>query len=115
MARVLVLDDEPLIAMMVEDWLGELGHQTIGPANTLSAALTLLDEAIVDCAILDVSIGGQMSYPVAAALTDRGVPFLFVTGHGERHIAPPYDRAPMLSKPFDFQKIAEAMEKLVGP
>ncbi len=61
MARVLVLDDEPLIALLLRDWLEELGHETIGPANTVQSALELIGNEPVEAALLDLSVGGDTS------------------------------------------------------
>ncbi len=80
MARVLIVDDEPLIAMLAQDWLEDLGHQTVGPAHDLKTALTLAMEPL-DAAILDVSLGADKSYEVARRLRAQDVPFAFATGH----------------------------------
>ena len=113
MSRVLVLDDEPLIAMMLEDWLSELGHETIGPARTIAAALEFVQNGALDAAILDLSINGERSYAVADALLTLRVPFAFATGHGTAQLQAPYDVAPMLGKPFDFAAVKAIVAKLV--
>lgn len=114
MSRVLVLDDEPLIAMMLEDWLSELGHETIGPARTIAAAMEFVQNAAPEAAILDLSIGNERSYAVADALMTAGVPFAFATGHGSAQLQAPYDGAPMLGKPFDFEAVKVVVAKLTG-
>ncbi|MEJ0014010.1 MAG: response regulator [Bauldia sp.] len=114
MSRVLVLDDEPLIAMMLEDWLAELGHQTLGPARTIAAALELVENGAPEAAILDLSINGEMSYAVAERLAVRGIPFAFATGHGAARLQAPYDAVPMLGKPFDFAGVKAIVAKLTG-
>ena len=81
MARILVVDDEPLISAMTEEWLSELGHVVVGPAHNLAAALKLV-EMDMDAAIVDVSLGKDNSYPLAEALSARGVPFALATGYG---------------------------------
>jgi CheY-like chemotaxis protein len=112
MSRVLVLDDEPLIAMMLEDWLAELGHETVGPARTIPAALALVEEQPLHAAILDLSINGDLSYAVADALAARRVPFAFATGHGAAQLKPPHHKAPVLGKPFDFEAVKAVLGQL---
>ena len=89
MARILVVDDEPLISAMTEEWLSELGHVVVGPAHNLAAALELA-EMDMDAAIVDVSLGKDNSYPLAEALSARGVPFALATGYGRDGIDPRY-------------------------
>ena len=80
MARILVIDDEPLIAMAVSEWLADLGHVVVGPAADLASALALAEEPI-DAAILDVSLGKDDSAPVARRLIDKKIPFAVASGH----------------------------------
>ena len=79
MPRILVVDDEPLISMLVENWLGELGCKVVGPARTVADGLALTDGQL-DGAILDVNLTGGTCYPLANALRLRGVPLAFATG-----------------------------------
>ena len=79
MPRILVVDDEPLISMLVENWLGELGCKVVGPARTVADGLALADGQL-DGAILDVNLAGGTCYPLANALRLRGVPLAFATG-----------------------------------
>ena len=78
--RILVLDDEPLISMLVEDWLTELGCEVVGPARSVEEGLDIAGSAELDAAILDVNLGGKNSFLVADALKQRGIPFAFATG-----------------------------------
>jgi len=105
MLRILVLEDEPLIAFMMRDWLGELGCETAGPVPSVRAALDLIAASHVDGAILDVSLDGEDCYPVADALLKRGVPIAFATGYGAKGIAPRYKDALMLPKPYGFEAV----------
>ncbi len=114
MSRVLVLDDEPLIAMMLEDWLTELGHETLGPARTIAAALEFVENGAPEAAILDLSINGEASYAVAEKLAARGIPFAFATGHGAARLQAPYNTAPVLGKPFDFDAVNALVARLVA-
>jgi len=111
MPRILVLDDEPLIAMMLEDWLIEIGHEVVGPAHTAAAALELVDREPIDGAFLDLNLGAGISYAVADALTAKAVPFAFMTGHGGA-VQANYADAPVLAKPFDFEAMKRALSKI---
>lgn len=113
MPRVLVLDDEPLISMMIKDWLEELGYDTVGPAASIKTALSLLSGPKIDGAILDVSLSDGECYLVADALHALGVPFAFATGRGERDVAPGYDKVPILAKPFDFAAVKAVMLEML--
>jgi CheY-like chemotaxis protein len=113
MPRILVLDDEVLISILVEDWLAELGCETVGPANSVPSALGLIDGTALDGAILDVSLGNGNCYPVADALHDRGIPFAFATGRLGKEIAVRFKDALILSKPFDFEAVRAVVSKLL--
>ena len=100
--RVLVVEDEALVSMLLEDMLEELGCAVLGPAARPAEALALVGRsAAVDAALLDLNLGGERSHAVADALAARGVPFAFVGGHGPG--AAQGSRlagAPVLGKPF---------------
>jgi CheY-like chemotaxis protein len=113
MPRVLVVEDEPLIAMLVEDWLAELECQTVGPAATIEHALALIDDAL-DGAILDVSLDGHDSFAVAAALRERAIPFAFATGHANDRIEDRFRDAPKLAKPYDFERVKSVLALLLN-
>jgi CheY-like chemotaxis protein len=113
MPRILLLDDEPLIAMMMEEWLTELDCETAGPAHTVRDALDLLDGAALDGAILDVTLVNEDCYPVAEALKGRGVPFAFATGHGPGGVDQRFRTALVLSKPFSFESVKGIIAKLL--
>ena len=113
MARILIVDDEPLIAMMAGDWLDELGHAAVGPAHDLDGALALAERDL-DAAILDLTLGAHESYPVAVRLRERGVPFAFATGHGREYLKPDFRDAPQLSKPFEFETFRSIVEALTA-
>jgi DNA-binding response OmpR family regulator len=113
MARILIVDDEALIAMMVEDWLSDMGHTAVGPAHDLDSALALV-EADLSAAILDLTLGAQVSYPVAGRLRELGVPFAFATGHGRDFLTPEFRDAPQLPKPFEFETFRSLVEGLLA-
>jgi DNA-binding response OmpR family regulator len=112
--RVLLVEDEPIVAMDVEDMLLELGCEVIGPCPRLSAALEAAHFQSIDVAVLDVNLNGEESYPVAQALRDRSIPFAFATGFGERKT--PFPEAPTLTKPYGSQQLEAALVRaLEGP
>lgn len=114
MPRILVLDDEPLIAMMVEDWLMDLGHEIVGPAHSVASALSLLEQSAPDAAILDISLAGETSYAVADVLAARGIPFVFATGRSIDGLEERFRSAPTLSKPFDLDALTNVIAQLTA-
>jgi CheY-like chemotaxis protein len=113
MARILIVDDEPLITAMMEEWLSELGHAVVGPAHSLARALELAESSL-DAAIVDASLGKDNSYPLLEALTARGLPFALATGHGEDGIEPKYRGRPTLRKPFEFAALGPIIDELIA-
>ena len=101
--RVLLVEDEALVAMMMRDILLELGLSVAGPFCTPAEAVTAARDDGVDAAILDVNLGGELIYPVADALAARGVPFVFVTGYGAESIDGRFAHVPILQKPIERQ------------
>lgn len=114
MPRILVVDDEPLIAMLVEDWLTELGCEVVGPVRSVNDGLALAANAALDGAILDIRLGGETSYPVAGALRERGIPFAFATGQGDPDPGSGFDAPLLLAKPFDFAAVQDIVAKLLS-
>lgn len=108
---VLIVEDEPLIAMMLEDFIDSLGHQVAGTVDSVTDALAHIDGGSFDIAILDVHLrDGEASWPVADALADKGIVFLLATGG---HVEPPPPRhasAPLLPKPFTMDGVKAALE-----
>lgn len=106
--RVLVVEDESAIAMMIEDMLQELGCEVVASVARLTTAREIASVVEVDLAILDVNLAGERIFPVAEILRDRGIPFLFSTGYGASGLPSEFAQCPVLHKPFsqsDFQKI----------
>ncbi len=112
MPRILVVDDEPLISMLVENWLGELGCEVVGPARTVADGLALADGQL-DGAILDVNLAGDTCYPLANALRSRGVPLAFATGDAALDAAQGFDNPILLPKPFLFENVKETLRALL--
>jgi CheY-like chemotaxis protein len=100
--RVLIVEDEALVAMLLEDMLADAGYALAATVNTVPAALTYVREqgAAFDFAILDVNLNGVPSFPIAEALTELGKPFAFSTGYGNGGLPPHWRDRPTLQKPF---------------
>ena len=112
--RILILDDEPLVSMLVENWLVELGCEVVGPARSVQQGLDIAGSAELDGAILDVNLGGKNSYQVAETLKQRGVPFAFATGDSAIDASSGFPDPILLSKPFDFEGVKTVLGKLLG-
>ncbi|SEK29822.1 Response regulator receiver domain-containing protein [Sphingomonas palmae] len=111
--RVLLVEDEPLIAMMLEDFLDALDRQHAGTADSVAAALPMVEEGALDAAILDVNLrGGEKSFAIADALAAKNIPFVFASGGGGDDIAPEYRDRPMLPKPYTMEGVEQALAKL---
>lgn len=109
--RVLLVEDEIMIALLLEEVLVALGCQVIGPIGRLKKALEIAEGEAVDVGILDVNINGNEVYPVAEALGARGIPFVFVTGYGRQGLSAPYRDSPTLQKPFQVHDLQRAIEE----
>ena len=107
--RVLVVEDEALVALQLEDMLAELGCAIIGPASRVCQALNLLGGQRVNAAVLDLNVAGELVYPVADALASRGLPYIFATGYGAAGLIGPYRSRPVLQKPFLQSQLRKAM------
>lgn len=113
--RVLVVEDEMLVAWPLEDILVELGCMVIGPAASVNQALAMIEANAIDVAVLDVNLNGEMSYPIADALAARGVPFVFVTGYDKDRMLEGYRNCPVLQKPFHRAELSTTLERLLTP
>ncbi len=98
--RLLLVEDEALIAMMAEDMIDGLGHRVVRTATTLTEALDACATVEFDVALLDVNLNGATSMAVAAALKQRGCPFAFTTGYGVDGVDPAHSDCPVLTKPY---------------
>jgi CheY-like chemotaxis protein len=98
--RVLLVEDEIMVALLLEDMLAEFGHAVIGPVASLGKAVEMAQSEALDVAILDVNLSGKEVYPVADTLAARGVPFIFATGYGNGGLRAAYRHLPTLAKPF---------------
>jgi CheY-like chemotaxis protein len=107
--RVLVVEDELMIRMLLQDMLADLGHTVAAEAGRIEEALALAKQGEFDVAILDVNLNGEPISPVADILIARGVPFVFATGYGQRGVPEPYRETPTLQKPFQVDALGEAI------
>ncbi|NJO67623.1 MAG: response regulator [Rhodospirillales bacterium] len=108
--RLLVAEDAPFIAMDVEMTLTQAGHTVIGPAASVSAALTLIDQQPIDFAFLDVDLQGERVTPVAKRLRTLGIPFVLMTGYEEERLSiPGLERVKVIRKPFDGTALLSAL------
>lgn len=112
---ILIVEDEPLIAMMLEDFLETLGHKVRGTCETVSQALEEADKGGFDLAILDVNLKGENVWPVANKLREKGVPFVIASGG---HVDPPpseFKNVPMIEKPYTIDRVTPVLnEALAG-
>jgi CheY-like chemotaxis protein len=108
--RILVVEDELMIRMLLEDMLRELGYTIVAEAAHIEAALEAANNADFDLAILDVNLNGQPISPVADALAARGTPFVFATGYGERSLPEHYRDRPTLKKPFQMEGLQRLLQ-----
>jgi CheY-like chemotaxis protein len=115
--RVLVVEDEALVAMLLEDMIGDLGGTVVGPASRVSQALEIIGGAEngIDLAVLDVNLGGEEVFPVAAALAERGVPFVFSTGYGNAGLPAAWRDRPTLQKPFTHDQVRAVLQQALNP
>jgi len=108
--RILVVEDEFLIAEELRDALEDMGAVVVGPVAHVAAALAALRSGEpLDGATLDVTLGREKSFEVARALRDRGVPFVILTGYGEQGLPEDLRAVPRCQKPFDIAKVVEAL------
>ena len=112
--RLLVVEDEYLIRMLLEDMLAELGYDVAAAVGTMAEASELAAHGDFNAAILDVNLDGEKIYPVADILAARGLPYVFVTGYGERSLPEPYCDRPALQKPFKGDQLKAVLAGLLA-
>ena len=110
--RVLVVEDEMMVSMLIEDMLTDLGCSVVGPASRLDEAIALAEAGGIDCAVLDVNLGGQPICPLADLLRTQGRPFAFATGYGDAGLRDVDRGCPVLQKPFREGDLARVLGEL---
>lgn len=112
--RVLVVEDESLIAMLVEDMLDLMGYEVSDSAATLEDGILAAARGDFDVAMLDVNLRGKMSFPIADLLTERQIPFVFVSGYSTKGIEPRFVGSPALQKPYPIEALEQILERLTA-
>jgi CheY-like chemotaxis protein len=111
---VLIVEDEWLIAELLQEVLIGAGYQVLGPASRVREALQLLEDSQPDIAVLDVSLRGETSFDLARALAKRSIPFIFMTGHVSNDLLAEFKGRPLLNKPVDDAKLVSCVAKLLA-
>ncbi len=112
--RVLLVEDEMMVAGMLQRMLDHLGYAVVGPASDVDEAMAMIDGGGVDAAVLDINLDGKMSYPVADELASRGIPFIFSTGYEGENLRDGYEGVPVLKKPFRRSGLGDALAGLAA-
>jgi CheY-like chemotaxis protein len=112
--RVLVVEDEVLVGMLLEDMLLDLDYEVAVVSTNLVDALEKARSADFDLAVLDVNLNGQQSFPVADVIRERGLPFLFATGYGGRVLVSAHAGVPVVQKPFGREELRRALVRLTA-
>ena len=108
--NILIVEDEPLIAMMLEDFLESLGHSIAATCDSVDTAMTEVAKGGFDLAILDVNLKGQNVWPVSTRLREQGVPFVIASGG---HVDPPpaeFAAVPLIEKPYTVDRVTPAID-----
>lgn len=114
--KMLIVEDEAMVAMLVEDMLSNLGCEVVDIVASVEQGLLLLASAGIgiEAAILDVNLGGEKVFPIADALVKLGIPFVFATGYGRAGIEPRFSDRPVLNKPFGQAAVAAVLAEAVA-
>lgn len=110
--RILLVEDEVIIALAIEDMLINLGCEIVGPAFSLSAGQALAASEPLDAAVIDLNLGGESSVSIAQTLQRRDVPFCFSTGYGSSVVPSGFQGRPVLQKPYTLESLARALEEM---
>jgi CheY-like chemotaxis protein len=110
---VFIVEDEILVSLQLEDMLTSLGCHVLDPAQTFDEAARMLDTREFDVAVLDINLAGQVVYPIARRLADRGVPFVFTTAYSTSYVSKVWPQAPTLTKPYSETQLVRAIATAV--
>jgi CheY-like chemotaxis protein len=114
LTRILLVEDEAMIAMLIEDMVADIGGELVATATRLDDAVAQAAEREIDFAILDLNLGGVLTYPVADLLRQRGIPFVFATGYGAGGLAKGYENETALEKPFTTSTLESVMKQTLA-
>lgn len=109
-----MVEDEALVAMLIDGMLSDLGFAVVGPAARLAQALEIAKTEPLDAAVLDVNLAGEPSFPIADVLRDRQIPFIFATGYGASGIADRFKGVTVLQKPFQVHHLEQALSAILA-
>jgi CheY-like chemotaxis protein len=113
--KVIVVEDEAIVAMLLEQMLEDLGCTVTGTASQLASAVTLVNDSDADVAILDMNLSGHRVDPVARILVEKAMPFIFASGYGEDGLSAEWRGRPVLPKPFRLEELRLALIKAISP
>jgi two-component SAPR family response regulator len=108
-ARVLIVEDEWLIAEQIDEELREAGFEVVGTAATVHQAMNVLNNQVIDFAVLDVNLLNERSYPVAEHLAEHSIPFVFLTGYIAGNLPQPFNSRPLLKKPLEEGELSKSI------
>jgi CheY-like chemotaxis protein len=112
--KVLIVEDEAMVMMLIEDYLEELGHDVVARASRVDEAMQLARTSDIDLAVLDLNLGGESSTPIAGILRTRGIPFIFASGYGSDADLGEYRDVPLVGKPFEIRGLELAVARALG-
>ena len=112
--RILIVEDEMLVALNLEDMLVQLGHTVVAMAARIPEAMKLAAESHIDLAILDLNLSGMSSFPVADVLRSRGIPFMFATGYGSRGLTESYRSEIVMAKPYGLLQLQNTINDVIS-
>lgn len=111
--RVLIVEDESLLAMMIEDALESAGWNVVASAASVATALDAVERGGFDIALLDVNLGGEPAFPVADALIARGLPLMFASGYGVEGLRADLRHLPVIAKPFSYSELLDGLRRTI--
>ena len=114
MSRVLIVEDEVMVLMMLEDIMSALGHEIFNTASNFDDGLAAAKTGKFDIALLDINLNGELSFPIAVVLRERGIPFVFASGYGRAGLVEGFAGAPIIKKPFSIAELEGEIKRAVN-
>ena len=112
--QVAIVEDEGMVAALLEDLLADLGHEVVAIVGRMDRASRLVSETSADVVLLDVNLNGEQTYSLASTLVSRGIPFIFATGYGSAGLKQEWRETPVLQKPFQTRDLERALRQALG-